>query len=330
MRVIVAGHICLDLTPELPVHTAIEPGMLQEIGPMRVGAGGCVYNTGSALAELGVEVRLSARVGDDALGALLADQLRAEGLPANLETTATAATSYSIVLENPNTDRAFWHHVGTCAEFDGRGVELATADALHVGYPSLLPGLVADDATPLIHLLRRARAEGLLTSLDLAVVDPDAPVARLDWRDILERVFPLTDVLSPSIDDIQSALGDASPVTPELVEERAEWAIRSGAGIVALSAGSRGGFVAVAEADRLRGGVPLLARLADDWAGYRGWVPAPRLRAFVSTNGAGDAHSAGLLAALLRGADPRSAAQCAADTAAARIQGLPIRESVPL
>lgn len=328
MRATVAGHICLDLIPELPAHVAVEPGMLQEVGPMRVSAGGCVYNTGSALASLGVDVSLSARVGEDGLGALLSDQLRAEGLSSRLEVSSTAATSYSIVLENPNTDRAFWHHVGACAEFDGYDIELSDTGALHVGYPSLLPGLLPDHAQPLVDLLTRAREKGMLTSLDLAVVDPSSPVAELDWTGILERAFALTDVLTPSIDDMQSALKDTSPVTADVVADRAEWAMRSGAGVVALSAGARGSYIAVADTARLRSAGPMLAPLADDWAGFRAWVPAPRIRDVVTTNGAGDAHSAGFLAALLRGDGPRTAAECAASSAAARIQGLAIREPV--
>lgn len=328
MRVTVAGHICLDLIPELPVRVAVEPGMLQEIGPMRVAAGGCVYNTGSALSSLGVEVRLAARIGTDSLGDLLSEQLRAEQLDAQLEVSPTAATSYSIVVENPDTDRAFWHHVGACAEFDGRNVDLSDTDALHIGYPSLLPGLMDADAQPLLDLLTRAREQGILTSLDLAVVDSSSPGAALEWAEILERAFALTDVLSPSIDDVQSALKDTSTITPDLVADRAEWAVNSGAGVVALSAGARGSYLAVASAERLRATGSVLAALAEEWAGFRAWVPAPRLTDFVTTNGAGDAHSAGLLAAILRGDEPRTAAQRAASAAAARIQGLAIREPV--
>lgn len=93
--------------------------------------------------------------------------------------------------------------------------------------------------------------------------------------------------------------------------------------------GKPGSFLAVADEDRLRRVPGALSLHAPAWSGYRGWVPAAPVDVVRTTNGAGDAHSAGFLAALLRGADPGTAARCAAEAARARIQGLPIRESIP-
>lgn len=329
MRAIVAGHICLDFTPRLPADAEIVPGTLREVGPMTVSAGGCVYNTGSALAESGIEVVMAAEVGQDVLGDLLAEQLRTEGFTAALTRSPELATSFSIVLERPGEDRSFWHHVGACADFDGSRVSLADADALHVGYPSLLPALAADGGRALLALLHRARGRGLLTSVDLAVVDETAEAASIDWTDLLARMCALTDVFTPSIDDLRSALSaDATDGSDDVVAH-AEWAIAHGAAVVALSAGSRGSFLAVADEERLRRVPGALAMHAAAWSGYRGWVPAAPVDVVRTTNGAGDAHSAGFLAALLRGADPGTAARCAAEAARARIQGLPIRESIP-
>lgn len=328
MRAIVAGHICLDFTPRLPAGTDIRPGTLREIGPMAVSAGGCVYNTGSAMAELGVDVRLAAEIGDDVLGDLLESQLAAEHLQADLLRSPTHATSFSIVVERPGEDRSFWHHVGACGDFDGSGVDLSGADVLHLGYPSLLPALSADGGRALTLLLQRARTAGLLTSVDLAVVD-DASSAT-DWPALLAQVCAATDVLTPSIDDLQSAFGATETADPETVVERAEWAIEHGAAVVALSAGARGSYLAVAGRARLDAAPDLVARHAALWADYRGWIAAPPVGDVVTTNGAGDAHSGGFLAALMRGHDPLAAARYAAEAARARIQGLPIRESIPL
>src|SRR5205823_1161954 len=109
-----------------------------------------------------------------------------------------------LVLEPPGIDRSFWHHVGANAECDGTAFELTGVELLHVGYPSLLPAMTADGGEPLVALFARARAAGITTSLDLAVVDPASPAARLDWSALLRRVLPLVDVLSPSVADVRT------------------------------------------------------------------------------------------------------------------------------
>lgn len=328
MRAVVAGHVCLDMVSELPGPLSIDPGSIREVGAMRVTPGGCVYNTGSALAELGVEVTLVARIGADMLGEMLASQFRREALPAELQISSAAATSYSIVFEGDGIDRSFWHHVGACGEFDGAGVEFTAADVLHIGYPSLLPKLLVDVGSPLTALLESAHRQGLVTSLDLATVDNESSVAELPWKDLLERIFAQTDVVSPSIVDLQSALGDDSPITPDTVSAYAQWILNAGSAVAAVSIGDHGSYIAVANAARLRRCGPLLANVAPEWSGYRAWIPPVEIQNIATTRGAGDAHSAGFLAGLLGGYNPRAAAQYAAESAGAAIQGLRVGESL--
>src|SRR5690606_19221828 len=117
--------------------------------------------------------------------------------------------------------------------FDGTTVDVGGARLVHVGYPPLLPGLAADDGAPLAALFERARARGATTSLDLAVVDPASPAGRVDWGRLFEAVMPHVDILTPSIDDLSSALR----LEPRegLAEELADRMIGLGAGIVAVS-----------------------------------------------------------------------------------------------
>ena len=71
---VVAGHICLDVIPDLTniakdrFTQALGPGRLTEIGPVTFGTGGPVSNTGLALIKLGIETRLMGKVGDDTFG----------------------------------------------------------------------------------------------------------------------------------------------------------------------------------------------------------------------------------------------------------------------
>src|SRR5690349_21711854 len=205
---IVAGHVCVDLIPQLEALPDVGPGELAEVGPLTAAPGGCVANTGGMLAALGADVAVAGDAGDDPLGALLETMLAARGVDTTqIRRRAGETTSYSLVLEAPGRDRAFWHHVGANAAFDGAAVDLGGTDLLHVGYPSLLPALTADGGAALAALLARAREQGAVTSLDLAVIDPASDAARLDWAHLLARLMPLVDVISPSIEDLRSGLG---------------------------------------------------------------------------------------------------------------------------
>ena len=66
--VLVAGHLCIDITPELTAVPELVPGQLYEIGPAQLTVGGCVANTGLALASAGVPTLVCSRVGNDPLG----------------------------------------------------------------------------------------------------------------------------------------------------------------------------------------------------------------------------------------------------------------------
>ena len=171
-RALVAGHVCVDLIPELGALPRSDPGELEQIGPLAMSAGGCVSNTGGALAELDVPVQVVGDAGDDELGRTLVRLLESRGLGSDrIRLLPERSTSYTIVVQTPERDRSFWHHVGANAGFDGAAVDVHDADLLHVGYPPLLPALVADGGAQLDALLVRARTVGLTTSLDLAVLD---------------------------------------------------------------------------------------------------------------------------------------------------------------
>ena len=320
--VAVAGHLCVDITPELGEAPGLEPGRLYEVGAARLTLGGCVANTALALRAAAVPTRVSATVGDDPLGQVARRLLAEQGLGAEgIATVPGAATSYSLVLQPRGQDRTFWHHAGANAAFTGREVDLGGIDVLHLGYPPLLPALLTEDAEPLLRLLREARRRSITTSLDMVVVDPASAAAQLDWRRILARILPYVDIATPSIDDLTSALRLRSQVDDASVEECARRLIEDGCAVAAVSAGARGSFVLSAERERLVAGGATLASVASTWASVSEWVPAAEPRTMISTNGAGDAATAGLLYALAHGLALRPSARMAARFAAASIAG---------
>jgi sugar/nucleoside kinase (ribokinase family) len=107
----------------------IIPGAIVEVGPLAVLPGGCVANTGRDLYSLGAPVQLVADIGDDVLGWSVVNILSESGLDCRgIRRVPDAATSYSLVFEPPGKDRAFWHHVGANASFDGACVTPEKAD----------------------------------------------------------------------------------------------------------------------------------------------------------------------------------------------------------
>lgn len=319
LDVLIAGHVCLDLAPAPPLPSGVEPGRLLEVGPLAVTAGGCVANTGRALARRGLAVGAAAAVGDDALAGVLRELLRREGLARTDLAAVAGSTSYSLVFEPAGLDRCFWHHTGANDHFTGADVAVDTARVLHLGYPPLLPAMLADDGAPIAALFGRARAAGGTTSLDLAVVDPSASAGGVDWRAVYAGVLPLTDVVSPSLDDLTSALGIREPYSPGLVRSLARQLVSLGAAVAAVTAGPHGPYLATASRDRFAAG-PVLGRLPSAWWDVDLHVEPPPARV-LTTNGAGDASSAGLLAALLAGGGPDEALAAMTSSAAEVLDG---------
>lgn len=319
--VLVAGHVCLDLTPSLRALPPIEPGALVDVGPLAAAPGGSVANTGGVLVELGIDVRAQADVGNDPLAEVLVALLRARGIDGDGLRRVAGSTSYSLVLQPPGRDRAFWHHVGANAGFDGDDVRFDGESVLHLGYPPLLPRLARDAGAALVALFRRAGAAGLATSLDLAVVDEPDDASRRHWNAVLDAVLPITDVASPSHDDLASALGLAEPRSADDVVDSARDLVARGAAIAVVSAGARGLALATASPERFGRAGALVAGLGRFWHDRIAFLPARPVDIAATTNGAGDAATAGLLAALLDGATPEAALEHAATTAARRIAG---------
>lgn len=325
---IVAGHLCVDLRLDVQRSPPIVPGRIASVGPLTYHPGGCVANTGSALAALGTTVRLVGLVGSDPLGEFILewanhlDTLDASGITVE----RGAATSYSVIIQPPGRDRAIWHYTGVNDLFDGSAVRFEGARLFHLGYPPFLSALVDNDGEFLVDLMAAAKSAGLTTSLDMATPDMDGPASAIDWVKVLGRVLPFVDVAVPSLDDMRVAMRRQLEDISE-IRTLANDLLEAGTAIVMLTAGVDGAYLATASANRLQLGGVAIEPIADTWCDRELWgrrVDAP----VVDTTGAGDSAAAGLLHGILTGRRPEEALCLANATAATRIAGLRIPDAV--
>lgn len=317
-KLAVAGLVCVDVLPELSGPPVITPGALTEVGALTLCAGGCVGNTGTDIVSMGMPVGLHADIGDDDLGRLLVAILAEQGCDVTgFHQVAGERTSYSIVIQPPDRDRSFWHYVGANAQFDGSRIDLAGVELLHVGYPTILPRLAADGGRRMQDLFNRARNTGVTTSLDLSTLDPTGRLATHDWRTWLRAVLPLTDVLTPSLDDLRGTLVDFDELVPDPMAAAVEL-VDLGAAAALVTAGADGLYVVTADRSRLDAAGQALAPMADGWSDLRLHIAAADVPV-LTTNGAGDAAAAGFLFGIMSGHLPQEAIRLAAAAAAYRV-----------
>jgi len=312
LSAIVAGHICLDIYPDLSGCTTEQlqkyfvPGHLLIVGPLSFATGGPVSNTGLALHKLGVETQLMGKIGEDFSGQVVKEIIHqfgptmAEGMIEDPE----VSTSYTIVITPPGIDRFLMHCPGANDTFSSNDVRtdlLKEVRLFHFGYPT-----------------------GITTSLDTAFADPESPAGQANWPAILEATLPYVDIFLPSIEEIlqmlhrqryeellrQSKAGDILPlITPDLLTSLSCELLEMGARIVGLKLGSRGLYIHSANQDSLtkmgRGGLSDLK----SWADQELWSPCYEVTV-AGTAGAGDATIAGFLGAVLRDYGCSGGMQC--------------------
>jgi sugar/nucleoside kinase (ribokinase family) len=236
--IVVAGHLCLDIFPELKSGTELRPGSLVEAGRAKLSAGGAVPNVGLALDRLGAPVRLVGKVGNDQFGKIVLDILGATELENNIQIDRRNDTSYTIVVSPPGFDRTFLHCPGCNDKFvesDVPDAVLSGAKHLHFGYPPLMATMSANYGSELFTLLERAKKKGLTTSLDMSLPDPDSASGKLDWNRILRNVLPLVDMFLPSEDELAFMLPGVSGA-----EALARTCAEMGAGVVVVKRGDMG------------------------------------------------------------------------------------------
>jgi sugar/nucleoside kinase (ribokinase family) len=268
--VLCVGILVADLFVP-PLARLPEAGELLLVDEMLLSAGGCAANAGIDLAKLGVRVAVAGKVGNDAFGASIRQELTGKGIDVSgIRTSASAPTARTVILPVAGQDRRYIHTVGANADLRAEDVDLAQvacSRVLYVGGYLLFPGF---EAAALARLFQFAQQRGIRTVLDVAGPRPDQGLQ------LLEQVLPHTDALLPNEDEARVITGEADPA------RQAEIFIRCGARVVAITRGAEGVLVRTAQ-DLLRAAA----------------MPIE----FVDGSGAGDAFDAGFIIGMLEGWD---------------------------
>ncbi len=349
--VIVAGHVCLDVIPTLPescqsLATWLVPGGLVNVGPMTLSTGGAVSNTGLALHRLGVPVRLMGKVGDDTFGRATLDVFRSYDavLAEGMLVAAGESSSYTLIFSSPAIDRTFLHYPGPNDTFCAADVPddlLADARIFHFGYPTLMRRFYRDDGQEFETLLRRVKARGLVTSLDVSRPDPHAEAGKVDWPAWLARVLPQVDVFLPSAEEAllmvdparYAALEKSGDVLlqmdGDLLRDVAGRLVSWGAPIVGLKLGSQGIYLrTTSDAARMTVPAERLGIQPRAWTNRELLAPAFRAN-LVGTTGAGDCAIAGFLTGLLHRLSPEAVLTGAVAVGACNVEAADAVSGVP-
>jgi sugar/nucleoside kinase (ribokinase family) len=254
------------------------------------GLGGNGANAAYTMGRLGAPVRLLGMVGRDAFGDFVLGKLNSAGVDTGGIRRSAAPTATSVVLVSGRGDRRFLHRLGSSAEMflepDDFEREIRPGMShYHLATPFTLPRMRA--VYP--ELLRRARARGLLTSLDTQWDSQGK------WMVDLAPCLPYVDVLFANEDEARMLTGTTEPAREAAILRE------GGAGTIVLKLGAQGCAV-FSEHEEFQ-------------------VPAFPVTV-VDTTGAGDCFAGAWLAATCRGLAPREAARLANAVGAQVVQTL--------
>ena len=340
-KVIAAGCVCIDITPEFrgerisDIGELLRPGKLIETGKATISPGGAVSNTGLALKALGEDVVLVARIGNDLLGDTLSKILLQQGVKLSMIRAPGEDTAYSVVLAIPGIDRIFLHDPGANHTFCADDIpqdELEDTAIFHFGYPPIMRSMYSDNGAELVKVMAKAKNAGCITSLDMAMADPESEAGKADWPSILKKVLPLTDIFVPSFEEMLfmldrtryeelKAIAGNKDITDIADLDRdikplADTCMALGANILLLKCGVPGLYLRTADKNRLTEIADMTGIDAELWGGRDLYEKSYVAERVASASGAGDTCIAAFLASILHGESPEDSLHIASATGA--------------
>lgn len=344
-KVIVAGHICLDVTPIFPENKVnnlseiLNPGKLIHMHKADVHTGGAVANTGLAMKILGADVSLMGKVGKDAFGDMVLHILKEYDADKGMLVMEGESTSYSVVIAVPGIDRIFLHHPGandTFALEDIPEEALEGVSLFHFGYPPLMQKMYENDGEELVKIFKKMKSLGIATSLDMAMVDPNAKAGQADWKHILEKVLPYVDFFVPSAEELCFMLdrsrfedwqerangGDVVEILDieKDIKPLADKCLALGVKVLLIKCGAPGLYYRTAGVEGVSKVGERVLLDASDWALKEGFEASYKPDRVLSGTGAGDTSIAAFLTAMLEGYPIEKCMQLASATGASCVE----------
>lgn len=340
-KIVVAGHLCVDVTPEFLLKTPVKdvkevfrPGTLLQVGPVTNSVGGVVANTGLALNKFGSDVILIGKIADDPFGHIIEDKFKEYGVEKYLIRAENESTSYTIALTPAGIDRMFLHHMGTNATFSYDDLDfdlIAQADHFHFGYPPLMRGMYLNSCSEMVRIFKKVKELGLTTSLDMAAVDDKSEAGQQNWTKAIKDLIPYIDFFVPSVEelgymmdkklsdewnerangvDVTTVLDIEKDVRP-LADKLIEW----GAKCVLIKCGAAGMYLGTASGE-------VMSKIGEQFASWdhislfeKSYVPDK----ILSGTGAGDTSIAAFLKSAIEGYPVERCLQLATGTGASCI-----------
>lgn len=340
-KVIVAGHICLDITPVFQnkkvasLSDMLQPGKLIHMQGVNVHTGGAVANTGLAMKILGADVSLMGKAGKDAFGDMVCNILKKYDAADGMILSEKESTSYSVVLAVPGIDRIFLHNPGANNSFFADDVpeeKLKEAALFHFGYPPLMASMYRSGGSELEKLMKKAKDAGCATSLDMAAVDAESEAGMADWNAILQRVIPYVDFFEPSVEELCFMLdrerftqwqerADGTDITEVLdieqdVKPLADRCMAYGAKVLIIKCGAAGMYYRSAGKEQMEKIGRRTELDAAKWADREGFEYSYQPEKVLSGTGAGDTSIAAFLTSMLEGGSMKDCMHLAAATGA--------------
>ena len=270
-------------------------GTSEYFDTLEIHPGGCTYNTGVDAGWLGVRVSVLGMLGADPFGDLIVQALGREGVnTAGACRSSEASAAFSFGMVPGDGQRRIYHTLGASRTYGLGDVDreiIAGSKILHVAGASLMPAL---DGIPTVELLRFARANGTLTSLD--------PVVREGSADAILPCLPYLDAFLPNCDESIHITGLHRP------EDQLGFYLDAGTRWVGIKLGEKGCLVGNGK-ETVRLGI------------YD--VPV------LDTCGAGDAFMAGFLYGLSQDRGMRRCALFATATAAFCVRAIGTTTAIP-
>jgi 2-dehydro-3-deoxygluconokinase len=272
----------VSLGESLGLLVAAQTGPLQHVDAMRLRFGGAESNVAIGVSRLGGRAGWIGRLGADSFGALIARELRAEGVAVHATIDAEAATAL-MLKERPGAGRSritYYrrHQSGSRLAPGDLPVDVIEgARVLHV--TGISAGLGESPLRTVHAAIDRAEAAGTAVSFDVnhrSSLWGDDTAARDAYRGIAERA----DAIFAGDDEAELLTGESDP------QRQAEELLALGAAHAVVKLGERGALAL----SRTDAGVDRAEREA---------IPVP----VVDTVGAGDAFVAGWLTRWASGAD---------------------------